>query len=300
MIKIAYSSIYKYELPEGHRFPMEKYHLLPEQLLYEGVVDKSSFFEPELLSDSDILLTHSKTFLDKLNSLSLSRKEVREIGFPVTQALIKRAKVISGGTYQCALSALDNQVALNIAGGTHHSFAHRGEGFCVLNDFAIASNLLLEQKLAKQILIIDLDVHQGNGTASIFKERKEVFTFSVHGEKNYPLRKEVSDLDIPLPDGTSGDKYLDVIVSTLPKLIDQVKPDFVFYLSGVDVLESDKLGRLSLKKSECKLRDDIVFQFIKEKGLPVAVSMGGGYSIRIADIVDAHTNTFKSAFETFH
>jgi len=299
MIKIAYSSIYKYDLPEGHRFPMDKYHLLPEQLLYEGVVDQSFFFKPEELSDPDILLTHSKEFLDKLNTLSLSRKEIREIGFPVTSSLIERAKVISGGTYQCAISALNNQVALNIAGGTHHSFAHRGEGFCVLNDFAIASNLLLKQNLVKQILIIDLDVHQGNGTASIFKGRDEVFTFSIHGEKNYPLRKEESDIDIPLADGTTGVKYLSALTKTLPELIDQVKPDFVFYLSGVDVLETDKLGRLSLTKTECKIRDDFVFQLLKEKGLPVAVSMGGGYSVRVADIVDAHANTFKSAIETF-
>jgi len=245
------------------------------------------------------LLTHTDVFLNKLNNLSLSRKEVREIGFPVTKALIDRAKVISGGTYQCALSALENQLALNIAGGTHHSFAHRGEGFCVLNDFAIASNLLIKRKLVKQIMIIDLDVHQGNGTASIFNGKNEVFTISVHGEKNYPLRKEKSDLDIALPDGTKGRRYLDVLNESLPDVIDFIKPDFVFYLSGVDVLESDKLGRLSLTKSECKLRDDFVFQLLKEKGLPVAVSMGGGYSSRIADIVEAHANTFKSAVETF-
>jgi acetoin utilization deacetylase AcuC-like enzyme len=299
MIKIAYSPVYKYILPEGHRFPMDKYHLLPEQLFYEGLVDESFFFTPDPLTDTEILLTHSEVFVNKLNALSLSKKEVREIGFPVTKALIDRAKVISGGTYQCALFALDNHIALNIAGGTHHSFAHRGEGFCVLNDFAIAANLLLEKQLVKQILIVDLDVHQGNGTASIFKDRKEVFTLSVHGEKNFPLRKEVSDLDVPLADGTRGDKYLEVLKRVLPDVIDRVRPDFVFYLSGVDVLETDKLGRLALTKPECKLRDDFVFQTMKNNGIPVAVSMGGGYSIRIADIVDAHANTFKSALETF-
>lgn len=299
MIKIAFSPIYKYELPEGHRFPMDKYHLLPEQLLYEGVVDKTHFFEPDKLSDKDILLTHTSDFLNKLNTLSLSRKEERAIGFPVTNNLIERGKVISCGTYQCALHALEFGVALNIAGGTHHSFAHRGEGFCVFNDFAIASNLLLARKKVKKILIVDLDVHQGNGTASIFDGNEKVFTFSMHGEKNYPHRKERSDLDIGLPDATEGAEYLDTLQGILPQLIDQVKPDFVFYLSGVDVLKSDKLGRLALTKEACKERDEYVFHLLKERGLPVAVSMGGGYSVRIYDIVDAHANTYKSAIELY-
>ena len=300
MIKIAYSAVYKYQLPEGHRFPMDKYHLLPEQLLYEGVAQDENFFEPEKLDDSDILLTHTESYLNKLNQLNLSRKEVREIGFPVTDALIERGKIIAGGTYQCALHALSDGAALNIAGGTHHSFAHRGEGFCVFNDFAIAANLLLERKLVKRIVIVDLDVHQGNGTASIFSNNEKVFTFSMHGAKNYPLRKEQSDLDISLPDGITGKPYLAKLQKYLPNIIDQQKPDIVFYLSGVDVLETDKLGRMALTKSECRERDDFVFSLLKEKSLPVAVSMGGGYSVRIADIVDAHANTFRSAIEHYN
>jgi acetoin utilization deacetylase AcuC-like enzyme len=213
--------------------------------------------------------------------------------------LIKRGKVIAQGTVDCAYFAKVDGVALNVAGGTHHAYADRGEGFCVFNDIAIASNLLLHRKDASQILVIDLDVHQGNGTAHIFKNEKRVFTFSMHGERNYPLRKEKSDLDIGLPDGTKDEFYLQQLKSVLPSLIEKIQPDMIFYLSGVDVLESDKLGRLSLSKKGCKERDRFVLNLCKESRIPVAVSMGGGYSHRIADIVDAHCNTFRLAQEIF-
>ena len=188
---------------------------------------------------------------------------------------------------------------MNIAGGTHHAFADHGEGFCVFNDFAIASNLLLERNKCSQILIIDLDVHQGNGTASIFKDESRVFTFSMHGEKNYPVRKEFSDLDLGLPDGTSDKVYLDLLKKTLPGLINKVQPDFIFYLSGVDILASDKLGRLGVSIDGCRERDRFVFEQCKEKDIPVAVSMGGGYSEEIRYIIDAHANTFRLAQEIF-
>jgi acetoin utilization deacetylase AcuC-like enzyme len=299
MVRIAYSPIYKYNLPEGHRFPMEKYSLLPEQLLYQGIVEESAFFYPEPLKDEEILLTHTKEYLEKLNGNSLSKKEARAIGFPIRPELIWRGKHISNGTYQCAKYALKEGAALNIAGGTHHAFADRGEGFCIFNDFAIASNLLLHRGEVKKILIIDLDVHQGNGNANIFHGDPRVFTFSVHGAKNYPLKKEKSDLDVGVPDGIEDKDYLRLIERYVPQLVEAVEPELIFYLAGVDVLETDKLGRLKLTKEGCRKRDQIVFEAARKNDVPIAVSMGGGYSHRISDIVDAHANTFRMAMENF-
>lgn len=299
MLKIAYSPIYKYELPEGHRFPMMKYELLPEQLLYEGTVTSNHFFHPDALDDQLILLTHTQTYLDKLNHQQLDKKEIRNIGFPMSDVLVKRGKHIAQGTLKCAEYAIEYGIAMNIAGGTHHSFANRGEGFCLFNDIAIAANNLLFRGQVSQILIIDLDVHQGNGTAKIFEHESRVFTFSMHGEKNYPTRKEISNLDIGMPDKTDDQLYLQTLRNTLPKLIDQVQPDFIFYLSGVDVLESDKLGRLSLSRKGCKERDRLVIQTCKDYKIPVAVSMGGGYSPLMTDIIDAHANTFRVAQDIY-
>lgn len=298
-MKVAFSPIYKYELPDGHRFPMIKYDLLPEQLLREGTLQEEDFFHPEALSDREILLTHTSTYLAQLKELSLSRKEARAIGFPVREDLITRGRHIAFGTYQCALYAQEEGVSLNIAGGTHHAFADHGEGFCIFNDIAIASNMLLQNNLAKKILIIDLDVHQGNGTAHIFQERKEVFTLSVHGAKNYPLRKQQSDLDIGLPDGCEDRAYLSSLELHLPKIMDEFEPDFVFYLSGVDILSTDKLGRLSMSREGCKRRDRYVFELCKRYQVPVAASMGGGYSHQLRDIVEAHANTFRMAQEVY-
>ena len=299
MVKIAYSPIYKYELPEGHRFPMIKYELIPEQLLYEGSVTEDHFFHPDKLADELILLTHTSEYLNKLNNLTLDRKEVRKIGFPVAKTLIDRGKYIANGTLQCARYAMEHGCAMNIAGGTHHSFADRGEGFCIYNDIAISSNILLSEGVTKKILVVDLDVHQGNGTAKIFENDDRVFTFSMHGERNYPTRKETSNLDIGLPDKTKDGLYLSRLKDTLPRLIEKVEPDMIFYLSGVDIIESDKLGRLSITKEGCKERDKYVFQTCRSNNIPVAVSMGGGYSPKISDIVDAHANTFRMALDIY-
>lgn len=299
MLKIAFSPIYKYQLPAGHRFPMIKYELIPEQLLYEGTVEESSFFHPEPLSEQTILLTHTPAYWQRLQKQELSRKEVRAIGFPMTPQLVQRGRHIANGTLQCALFARQYGVALNVAGGTHHAYPGHGEGFCVLNDIAIAANYLLHHRLAQRILIIDLDVHQGNGTAHIFRDERRVFTFSMHGAKNYPLRKEHSDLDIGLPDRTGDGPYLRILHETLPRLLDEFQPDLAFYLSGVDVLQSDKLGRLGLSIQGCRERDRFVFETLKRAEVPVAVSMGGGYSERIAHIVEAHANTYRMAGEVF-
>jgi acetoin utilization deacetylase AcuC-like enzyme len=299
MLKIAWSPIYRYELPEGHRFPMVKYDLIREQLLYEGLVKDDNFFAPLRLPEETALLTHTKEYWDKLVHVTLSKSEERAIGFPITSQFIERGRHISGGTIECTEYAQQFGIAMNVAGGTHHAFADRGEGYCCLNDQAVASNWLLVNGLARKILIIDLDVHQGNGTAAIFRDNSRVFTFSMHGERNYPTRKEQSDLDIGLPDGCTDTLYLGTLREQLPRLFDTVQPDFVFYQSGVDILETDKLGRLAVTREGCRERDRYVLSQCRQHGLPVVVCMGGGYSPRIADIVDAHADTFRIATEVF-
>lgn len=299
MVRIAWSPVYKYELPEGHRFPMAKYELIPEQLLYEGTVRDEHFFHPGSLSEEVALLTHTRDWWERMNAVRLSEREIRAIGFPINEHFVRRGRHISQGTVECAHFALQHGCALNVAGGTHHAFADRGEGFCCFNDQAVAANYLLYKGLAQKVLIVDLDVHQGNGTASIFHDEPRVFTFSMHGERNYPIRKEKSDLDIGLPDGMGDADYLRILADTLPRLLDEVQPDFVFYLSGVDILASDKLGRLDVSREGCRARDHAVLSLCHRHRLPVAVSMGGGYSPRIADIVEAHANTFRVAQELF-
>lgn len=295
MFKVAWNKSYCHPLPENHRFPMQKYVLLPEQLLYEGIISPDQIICPSEMSDDIILLCHDRGYLEKLNQLTLSPSEIRKTGFPLSTSLVVREKVIMQGTLEAALNALKDKIGFNIAGGTHHAFSNKGEGFCLLNDMAIAAHYLLNKKMAQRILIIDLDVHQGNGTAEIFKENKSVFTFSMHGKKNYPLFKESSDLDIELEDATNDATYLNVLHTQLSMLFEQVKPDFIFYQAGVDVLSEDKLGRLNLSMEACKERDKMVFEFCKKFLTPAAVTMGGGYAPKLSTIVEAHTNTFKMA-----
>ncbi len=299
MLKIAWSPVYRYELPKGHRFPMSKYDLLPEQLLYEGTVDNENFFTPEKLEDKQIILTHTEDYLQKLNTQTLTAKEIRNIGFPMSPNLVTRGKHIANGTWMATKFAIKNGIAMNIAGGTHHAYADHGEGFCLFNDIAIAANLLKSKEPGFKILIIDLDVHQGNGTAKIFENNNDIFTLSVHGEKNYPLRKEKSDLDIALPDGTDDKLYMNTLQKFIPPLIEKIQPNFIFYLAGVDVLGTDTLGRLNLTKIGCKERDKYILNIAKSNNIPVAVSMGGGYSPKLTDIIEAHANTFRVAQEIF-
>jgi acetoin utilization deacetylase AcuC-like enzyme len=299
MIKIAFSPIYYHKLPEGHRFPMLKYELIPEQLLHEGTISHENLFVPSKCDKTDILRTHDLEYYEKLINQQLSSSEQRKIGFPQSPELIERELIITQGTIDCALFALEHGCALNIAGGTHHAFAERGEGFCLLNDMAIASNYLLHKKLVNKILIIDLDVHQGNGTAKIMEGVDSVFTFSVHGGSNYPFHKEKSDLDIPLPDGISGVEYLKIIENALTTLLETVKPDFIFYLAGVDILSTDKFGKLNVSIDECKQRDYLVLKMAYDNNIPVAIAMGGGYSPDINHILQAHCNTFRTAADLF-
>jgi acetoin utilization deacetylase AcuC-like enzyme len=278
---------------------MLKYELIPKQLIYQGIITKDNLFEPRFCEEEIILLTHDFEYWQALKNCALDASHIRRIGFPLTPELVKREICIAQGTIDCAQYAKEYGVAINVAGGTHHAFTNKGEGFCLLNDLAIATNYLLHHQLSKRILIVDLDVHQGNGTAHIFEQNPAVFTFSMHGKNNYPFLKEKSDLDIELPDGICGADYLLLLKTHLPKIIDQHRPDFIFYLSGVDILLTDKFGKLNLTLADCKTRDEVVFEHCKNLKIPAVAVMGGGYSPEVADIVNAHCNTFMAAKEIF-
>ena len=278
MLKIAYHPIYKHPLPAGHRFPMEKYDLLPQQLLYEGTCTKANFFEPEIPNNKHFFTVHDPEYFFDLLNITLSQKAARKIGFPLSEVLIAREMIIADGTMKASEFALENGM---------------------LNDQAIGAKYLQNKKLAKKILIVDLDVHQGNGTAEIFQNDASVFTFSMHGKSNYPFQKEQSDLDIPLENGTTDEEYLAILKQSLPKLIEQEKPDFIYYLCGVDVIKTDKLGKLSLSINGCKLRDEFVLETCANLQIPVMCSMGGGYSEDINIIINAHANTFRLAKELY-
>lgn len=299
MLKIAWAESYVLPLPVNHRFPMSKYELLPQQLLHEGTIETANIFNPVAVDEKWILMVHEMQYWSSLKNLALSPSEARRTGFPLTRQLIDREVTIMNGTLQCTHYALQYGVAMNIAGGTHHAFSNRGEGFCLLNDIAIAARYLLDKKLVHQILVIDLDVHQGNGTAQIFKDDPRVFTFSMHGKNNFPLVKEVSDLDIGLLDFTDDSIYLTILRENLNALLDKVQPDFIFFQSGVDILKTDKLGRLSVSREGCKQRDRIVLEAAKKNRIPLVASMGGGYSEDFKEIIEAHANTYRLAQEIF-
>lgn len=299
MFPIAFHPIYQHPLPEGHRFPMLKYELLPQQLLLEGVVTLADFFEPAICSLEHVLAVHKQEYVDDLLNLTLNPKAARKIGFPLSKELVQRELIIAQGTITGAQKSFETKISFNIAGGTHHAFSTHGEAFCLLNDQAIAAQFLLDNNLARKILIIDLDVHQGNGTAEIFQNNPNVFTFSTHGKTNYPFKKETSDLDIAFDDGTNDEKFLKTIGDIIPKLIETEKPDFIFYLAGVDILASDKLGKLGCSIEGCKKRDKLVFELCAKHQIPVQVSMGGGYSADIKIILEAHANTFRAAKDIF-
>lgn len=278
---------------------MLKYELIPAQLLHEGSIREDNLFAPLPCPGEIVCLTHAPTYVNALSNLQLTPQHIRRIGFPLNAELVERELVITQGTIDCCLYAIQYGIAINVAGGTHHAFADRGEGFCLLNDMAVAANYLLHHHLANKILIVDLDVHQGNGTAKLFEKEPRVFTFSMHGGHNYPFIKEQSDLDIPLPDGTNDEQYLSLLKDNLDRLIHKLNPDFIFYLSGVDVLYSDKFGKLNLTLSGCKARDEMVLKTCKKYRIPCAVAMGGGYSPDIKMIVEAHCNTYRAALDVF-
>ncbi len=299
MFKIAYSDNYYFPLPTGHKFPIQKYDLLPRQLLYEGTIEEKQLFKPDLCDVKYLQAVHAPEYVANFMQLNLSPREQRITGFLHNKELVERELTLVEGTRKCALYALEDGISFNIAGGTHHAYSNKGEGFCMLNDQAVAAQALIDDQKVERVLIVDLDVHQGQGTAEIFSDSKNVFTFSMHGKNNYPLRKERSFRDVELDDNCNGLTYLTVLEKQLMELKQLVQPEFIFFQSGVDVLKSDKLGRLALSIDECKERDLMVLSFCKEFHIPVVCTMGGGYSPDIKTVVEAHANTYRVASQLF-
>ena len=294
-MRAFYSDRFVLPLPEGHKFPMAKYAGLRERILADGIIRPEDLQEAPAAAWEDLLLVHDRAYVDAVAAGTLPRETQRRIGFPWSPEMVERSRRSVGATIAAARTALDEGVAANLAGGTHHSFADRGEGFCVFNDVAVAARVLQRDRDAHRITIVDLDVHQGNGTAAIFKADETVFTFSMHGEKNFPFRKQASDLDVPLADDTGDDEYLSLLRHHLDEVLNRHQPDFVFYLAGADPYEGDRLGRLKLTIEGLRRRDEIVFSACKRVGLPVAVSMSGGYANDIDAIITIHANTIRSA-----
>ena len=296
--RIFYSPYYYADIGEGHVFPIKKFEFVRDRLLEEGTLQSSEIFEPQPTEIQDVLLIHTKDYISRLRDGTLTAKEIRKLGLPWSKSLVQRSFLAVSGTINAAKLALENRVASNLAGGTHHAFPDRGEGFCVMNDVAVAIEVLKRDGLAKRFLIIDCDVHQGNGTAFIFKDDEAVFTFSIHGAKNYPLFKESSNLDIELPDKTSDDEYLETLNEALPRVFLH-NPDIVFYLGGADPFEKDKLGRLSLTFEGLMKRDEAVLSFAKEREVPIVTLMSGGYAQDINDTVEIHCNTIRAVKKVF-
>jgi acetoin utilization deacetylase AcuC-like enzyme len=294
-VRAFYSDHFVLPLPEGHKFPMAKYSGLRERLLAEDIVGARDLHEAPAASWDDLRLVHDPGYVDAVANGTLPGEAQRRIGFPWSPQMVERARRSVGATIAAAHVALEDGVAANLAGGTHHGFADRGEGFCVFNDVAVAARVLQRDGRARRIAVVDLDVHQGNGTAAIFAGDETVFTFSMHGEKNFPFRKETSDLDVALPDGTGDDAYLELLRSHLAVVLNGHQPDFVFYLAGADPYEGDRLGRLTLTIAGLSTRDEMVFDACRRRSVPVAVTMSGGYANDINAIVTIHANTIRAA-----
>ncbi|WP_323842037.1 MULTISPECIES: histone deacetylase [unclassified Moraxella] len=299
MFKVAHHPAFALTVPDGHRFPMAKYEMLPKKLLADGIITADQLFTPTMASVNEILTTHTLQYWQMLDSCTLPPKECRKIGLPMSPDLIQRERYVVGATIQCAKYALADGISLSTSGGTHHAFADHGEGFCVLNDVCVASHVLLKENLAKRILIVDLDVHQGNGNASIMAGNDDVFVMSMHGDKNYPYHKPKSDLDIGLADSVGDDEYLPVLKYHLPKVLDEFAPDFVFYQAGVDVLAQDRLGRISLTMNGLYEREKFVINTAQQRQIPIAIVMGGGYAPDVDVIVKGHSLVFKAAQTIF-
>ncbi len=269
-----------------------------DKLLAEGTLRESEIIEPLPAKIKDLLLVHTEDYVTRLRAGTLEKKEVRRLGLPWSESLVRRTFLAVSGTINASFHALENGISSNLAGGTHHAFPDRGEGFCVLNDVAIAIRVLQHENLAKRFLIVDCDVHQGNGTAFIFQDEEEIFTFSMHGEKNYPLFKEKSNLDIELRDGTSDAEYLETLSEALPRIF-MHDPDIVYYLGGADPFEKDKLGRLKLSMEGLMKRDEMVLEFAKQREVPIVTTMSGGYAKDTNDTVEIHSNTIRAVKKVF-
>ena len=295
-MKVFYTDHFVLPLPEGHRFPMRKYSMLREAV---QTFAPQTLEEAPAARDDELLLAHDAAYVARMSNGTLTASEVRQIGFPWSPGMAERARRSAGATIAAARASLRDRCGINLAGGTHHAFADHGEGFCCYNDAAVAARVLQRDCAIGRVLICDLDVHQGNGTARIFAGDASVFTFSMHGERNYPVRKEQSSLDVELPDGCTDAPYLAALRDHLPRIVRSFEPEAIIYLAGADPFEGDRLGRLKLSKAGLAERDRYVLTFAREWAIPVTVTMAGGYAHDVADIVDIHFNTVRTAFEVF-
>ena len=294
-MKVSHHPDYTLPLPEGHPFPMAKYSIVYDELRERGFLQAGDIMLPEEISRQDLARVHTEDYLDRLFGDGLSAMEVRRLGVPWSARLLRRSRLAVAGTVLALDAALNDGMAGNLAGGTHHAFADHGEGFCVLNDVAIAIRKAQADRRLQRALIIDLDVHQGNGTAAIFADDQRVFTFSMHGERNYPAQKMRSTLDIGLPDGVTDDAYLQTLSSALPKLIESFSPEVVFYLAGVDVMAGDRYGRFQLTESGLRERERMVLDFASTQGLPLVITLAGGYASDAARTARLHAIVFEEA-----
>ncbi len=293
-MKVYYCDQFVLPLPAGHRFPISKY-----RLLYERVAQSNNGqFElrvPDAAKNEDLLLAHDREYLKRVISGALSAREIRELGFPWSLELVERSRRSNGATIAACRVALEEGVAANLAGGTHHAHRDRAQGYCVFNDSVVASRVMQRENLARRVLVIDCDVHQGNGTATILANDPTIFTFSIHGQKNFPVNKACSDLDIELPDGADDDAYLKALKTGVDSAVARSKPELVIFIAGADPYEGDRLGRLGLSKQGLAARDELIFGNCDRYGLPVAITMGGGYAHDVQDIVDIHFQTVVQA-----
>jgi acetoin utilization deacetylase AcuC-like enzyme len=289
------SAKYTFPLPDGHRFPIAKYSLLRERVLAEGIVPPDAMHDPARVSRDDLLLVHTADYVDRFTGGRLNADEERRLGFPWSESLVERSYRAAGGTSEAARYAVTHGIAMNLAGGTHHAFPDHGEGFCVFNDVAIAIRALQRDRAIERALVVDLDVHQGNGTHAVFAGDDRVFTFSMHGDRNYPFRKVAGSLDIDLHDRMGDDEYLNLLVNALPAAVARSHADLVVYLAGADPHENDRLGRLSLTFDGLARRDSFVIEQCREVGLPVVVTIAGGYGKWIDESVQVHVNTARIA-----
>jgi acetoin utilization deacetylase AcuC-like enzyme len=298
-MRAFYSDHFVLPLPAGHRFPMAKYSRLRERILTQRILPPGRLMEAPAASWDDLRLVHTPAYVEAIATGSLARDAQRRIGFPWSQAMVERARRSVGATIAAARAALDDGVAANLAGGTHHAFADRGEGYCVFNDVAVAARVLLGEGLAHRVAVVDCDVHQGNGTAAIFRDDPAVFTFSIHGARNFPFRKETSDLDVALEDGAGDNDYLPLLEHHLAIVGERHRPDFVFYLAGADPFEGDRLGRLKMTMRGLRRRDEIVLEWCRTREAPVAIAMSGGYATDVDAIVTIHAGTIAAAAALF-
>ena len=296
-MKLFYIDTFDFPLPEGHRFPLNKYYLLRKRLIREGLVGEKDFILPHAATDEELAKAHDQDYINRIKKGSLTAQEIRRIGFPWSAQLVERSRRSCGATIEACREALRDGVAVHLAGGTHHAFHNYGEGYCLFNDSVVASRALQSEGLAGRIIIIDCDVHKGNGTASILADDHSIFTFSIHGKKNFPFDNEKSDLDIPLEDNTDDESYLKALEHGLSHAMKVAKPDLALYLAGADPYITDRFGRLDLTKEGLLARDKLVFQSCRNVAIPIAITMAGGYAQNVDDTVDIHFQTVKTALE---